>query len=588
MPREIQPYNVVRNSTMLRMAIHRSCFVLIIFQTLSAWLLFVGRVDSFQTYVPQIVASNQRDSHNNFYPLLLSATTKDMDNKMQAAISPQSILQLSSLFRASRALLTAVELNLFTTLDNCGSMTNDHIRERLHLHERALPDFTDALVSMKLLERDGNGPTAHYSNSREAACFLVKGKKTYIQELEACGDIYYRDLIGIIETLKSEKKDWVDYGYLKSACIRATEERLKNARSERNVDDFDTSPEKIIDLGFGFWPSRLLISAADIGLFEALKQAERGTMTSEQVSAAFGLQSDKAEKFLDALVSIKMLSRDGEGDDAAYSNTPETAIFLQKDKFETYVGGMLEHSSQRLYSHWADLAEALKTGKAQNEAKLRGDSSETTEQTFDEIYSSPEMVETFAMAMMGVNARDMKAFATKFDFSKYKTLADAGGSTGQLCAYVAMENPHMMCTTLDLPALIPIAERCIKKWGVSDRVKAVSCDFFKDDFPEVDIITMSKVLHDWNLEDKLFLIKKAYDALPEGGILVAIELIIDENRRENTLGLLLSLNMLVETGANGGFDYTHADFNKWCLQVGFKRTECLPLGGPSSAVIAYK
>ena len=97
---------------------------------------------------------------------------------------------------------------------------------------------------------------------------------------------------------------------------------------------------------------------------------------------------------------------------------------------------------------------------------------------------------------------------------------------------------------------------------------------------------MGNILHDWDEETKMMLIQKAYDALPEGGAFIAIEGIIDPERNKNTFGLMMSLNMLIETGT--GFDYTFADFNKWVKAVGFKTTEILPLTGPSSAVIAYK
>ena len=94
------------------------------------------------------------------------------------------------------------------------------------------------------------------------------------------------------------------------------------------------------------------------------------------------------------------------------------------------------------------------------------------------------------------------------------------------------------------------------------------------------------ILHDWNLDKKMHLIRSAYDALPPGGALVAIEALIDDARRENVFGLLMSLNMLIEFG--DAFDYSGADFRGWCSAVGFQRFEVLHLAGPSSAAIAYK
>ncbi len=178
------------------------------------------------------------------------------------------------------------------------------------------------------------------------------------------------------------------------------------------------------------------------------------------------------------------------------------------------------------------------------------------------------------------------ALAEKFDFSKYETLCDVGGATGQLSIIVANRHPHMRCTTFDLPVVEPIARRTIEAAGLSDRVKASGGDFFTEPLPKADVITMGLILHDWNLERKMHLIKAAYDALPDGGAFIAIENLIDDARRENAFGLLMSLNMIIELG--DGFDFTGADFAGWCREVGFKETSVIPLAGPASAGIAYK
>src|SRR6187402_3093310 len=152
--------------------------------------------------------------------------------------------------------------------------------------------------------------------------------------------------------------------------------------------------------------------------------------------------------------------------------------------------------------------------------------------------------------------------------------------------FVASKHPHLRCTSVDLPEATRIAERKIAAAGLSDRVAAKAVDFFVDPLPKADVITMGMILHDWNLEKKKQLIRAAYDALPPGGAFIAIEALIDDPRRENVQGLLMSLNMLIEFG--DAFDYTGADFKKWCGEVGFKRFEVIHLAGPSSAAIAYK
>jgi hypothetical protein len=97
---------------------------------------------------------------------------------------------------------------------------------------------------------------------------------------------------------------------------------------------------------------------------------------------------------------------------------------------------------------------------------------------------------------------------------------------------------------------------------------------------------MGHILHDWNLDEKRFLIRKAHEALPEGGALIVYESIIDDDRSKNAFGLLMSLNMLIETA--GGFDYTGEDCMHWMREVGFRETRVEHLVGPDSMVVGIK
>jgi hypothetical protein len=146
---------------------------------------------------------------------------------------------------------------------------------------------------------------------------------------------------------------------------------------------------------------------------------------------------------------------------------------------------------------------------------------------------------------------------------------------------VTWAGPPASCRS-SLPGAIPTCAAA----GLSDRVTVASGDFFAEPLPKADIITMGLILHDWNLDRKMHLIKAAYDALPDGGAFIAIENLIDDARRENAFGMLMSINMLIEFG--DAFDYTGADFAGWCREAGFKETEVMPLAGPASAGIAYK
>ena len=335
-------------------------------------------------------------------------------------------------------------------------------------------------------------------------------------------------------------------------------------------------PSHILQIGSGFWPSKVLLSAVELELFTQLGSE---ALTGEEIGDRLGLHPRAIWDFLDGLVALGLLDREGDGHAARYRNTQDTAVFLDKNSPQ-YIGGILEMFNARLFRYWADLTDALKTGEPQNEVKYTG------KPMFDELYADPARLEQFMGAMTGISLGNFHALADKFDFSAYKTLCDVGGATGQLSLIVAARYPHLRCTSFDLPVVEPIAKKKIAAAGLAERVATASGDFFADPLPKADVITMGMILHDWNLERKMQLITSAYDALPEGGAFVVIENFIDDARRENVFGLMMSLNMLIEFG--DAFDFTGADFTDWCTQVGFSRVEVVPLAGPASAAIAYK
>ncbi len=338
------------------------------------------------------------------------------------------------------------------------------------------------------------------------------------------------------------------------------------------------SPEAIMKMGTGFWGSKVLLTAVQFQLFTRL--AEKKPMQASQIKSALGLKCSVRHvfDFLDTLTTFGFLQREGLLESALYCNTIDTDLFLDRNK-PTYIGGMLEMFNQRLYGFWGRLEEALLTGLPQNEAK-------NNQNIFEIIYQQPEKLREFIHAMSGIQMGGFMALAQKFDFSNACSLVDIGGSAGLLSVQVAKQHAHMHCISWDLPPVAVVAEETIQKFQLQERVKTMEGDFFKDEFPKADIVVMGNILHDWDEETKLMLIKKAYAALPSGGALVVIESIIDTDRNHNAFGMMMSLNMLIETGT--GFDFSLEDFTKWAVAAGFASTKLLHLAGPSSAAIATK
>jgi precorrin-6B methylase 2 len=350
-------------------------------------------------------------------------------------------------------------------------------------------------------------------------------------------------------------------------------ENLKESKVEKELK---VDPSNIMQVGMGFWASKTLLTAVKMELFTHLGEK---TMTGPEIKQKLCLNGRGMYDFLDALVALGFLEKSGNKETARYANAADANLFLDKNKL-TYMGGILEMANNRLYPFWNFLEEGLKKGTPQNEIRTGG----TT--LFEKIYEDEAKTREFVNAMAGVQMGNFIAFAMQFDFSSYQTLCDLGGAGAQLSAQVVSHHPHMRCFSFDLPPVSPIALENVSKLGVANKVKIMSGDFYQDPIPEADVITMGNILHDAGTKDKKFLISKVYDALPEGGCLVVIENIIDDDRRKNAFGLLMSLNMLIETPE--GYDFTFADFKTWARAAGFRKTSIMPLTGPTSAAIAVK
>jgi hypothetical protein len=335
-------------------------------------------------------------------------------------------------------------------------------------------------------------------------------------------------------------------------------------------------PTHIMQTATAFWASKTLLTAVEPELFTILGES---LMSAKKLGGTIGLHPRGTYDFFDALVALGFLHRDGDGPEGKYKNTPETKAFLNKSH-PSYIGGIVEMLNSRLFGFWNDLGTALKTGEPQNEIKHNGKA------MFEELYSDEARLGQFLDAMSGAQAGNFNQLARKFDFARYNTVSDIGGALALLSRIVGDRHKRLAFNSFDLPPVAVHAQRHVDSAGMSDRINIVSGDFFVDDLPRADVITMGNILHDWNIDNKKILIKKAYDALPEGGVFIAIENLIDDARRENAFGLLMSLNMLIELG--DGFDYTGADFREWCGEAGFKHFEFINLAGPTSAAIAHK
>ena len=336
--------------------------------------------------------------------------------------------------------------------------------------------------------------------------------------------------------------------------------------------DAQPTPDAILQLGFAFWGSKALLSAIELGVFSELASA--GPLDADDLRDRLGLHPRSARDFFDALVALGMLQRE----DGRYGNTSSTEVFLDRAK-PSYIGGILEMANARLYGFWGSLTEGLRTGDPQNEAK-RGDD------FFAALYADQDRLAQFARAMSAVSFGAGQAIAAKFPWQDHSRLIDVGCAEGAVPVQVALAHEHITGGGFDLPPLEPLFDSFVSGFGLGDRLSFTPGDFFADPLPEADVLVMGHILHDWDLDEKRVLLRKAYDARPDGGALIVYEAIIDDERQSNAFGLLMSLNMLIETP--GGFDYTGADCQGWMRDAGFREAYVEHLVGPDSMVVGIK
>src|SRR6266705_2758076 len=297
------------------------------------------------------------------------------------------------------------------------------------------------------------------------------------------------------------------------------------------MTDEHPTPDAIMQLGLAFWGSKALLSAIELDLFTMLA---KGPLTGETLIANLGLQARGTTDWLDALVSLGMLERTV--DESA--NTAATGLFLDRSK-PSYLGGILEMSNTRLYPFWGSLTEALRTCQPQNEAK-------TGQDFFAALYQDQDRLRQFLHAMTGLSMGAALAIAEKFPWDRYHTVIDIGAAEGCVPVQLALRHPHLTGGGLDLPATGPVFEDYVAAHGLADRLRFYPGDFFAGPLPAADVLVMGHILHDWSLAEKLTLLRNAYHALPDGGALIVYDAIIDDDRRDNSFGLLMSVNMLIE------------------------------------------
>jgi SAM-dependent methyltransferase len=329
-------------------------------------------------------------------------------------------------------------------------------------------------------------------------------------------------------------------------------------------------PDRILEVSYAFWQSKVLFSAVELDVFTVLAE---GPLALDTLACRVGVHERGARDFFDALVALGFLHRDTDG---RCSNQPDTDRYLDRHK-PTYLGGLLEHLNARHYQNWGLLTRALRTGMPQSGALATG--------SYPALYADRGTQELFLNGMTAGSVLAAQALAMKFPWNHYKTVIDIGTAQGCVPVEIARVHPHLTGGGFDLPAVEPAFTGYVEKNHLSNRLRFYPGDFFSDPLPAADILVMGRILHNWDLTTRKLLLKKAYQALSPGGALIVYDPIIDDERCI-AHGVLSSLNMLLETA--GGSEYTGRECKSWMKETGFQDIRIEPLGDVHSAVIGIK
>jgi len=347
-------------------------------------------------------------------------------------------------------------------------------------------------------------------------------------------------------------------------------ERRSHLRESGVAQADVTSPDHILNVGYAFWKAKALLSAVELDVFTELAG---GPLDLETMTTRIGLHPRSARDFFDALVSLRLLRRNADG---SYANQRDTDLYLDRRK-RTYIGGLLQHLNARHYQNWSLLTRALQTGEPQSGALATG--------SYPALYADNLAQKMFLSGMTAGSLLAAQALAAKFPWKDFRTVIDIGTAQGCVPVEIARTHLHLTGGGFDLPQVESAFTSYVNEHGLSERLRFYPGDFFVDRLPVADVLVMGRILHNWDLPTKKLLLTKAWHALPDGGVAIIYDPLIDEDRLQPH-GLLSSLNMLIET--IGGFEYTGTECAGWMQEVGFHETRIELLGDVHSAVIGIK
>lgn len=310
-------------------------------------------------------------------------------------------------------------------------------------------------------------------------------------------------------------------------------------------------PTEIREMAVAFQKSRILLTAYELDIFTMIGEKSHN---AETISKALKTNQNATERLLNALVALKLLQKNNEN----YSNTKDSLMFLSKNS-QAYLAGLMH--TNHLWNTWSHLTDVVRTGEAVQEKEIneRGE----------------DWLEAFINAMHDRGMKRASAQISNIDLHRVEAILDVGGGSGCFCMAFLHRKPELKTVVFDLPNVVPISKKIVKKEGFSGRIEHYTGDYTTDDLPKgFDLVFLSAIIHSNSSETNRKLVKKCYHSLNKNGRIVIHDWIMNDAKTEPAYGAIFSINMLV--GVEGGNTYSENEVRSWLVDGGFsdiKRVE---------------
>lgn len=329
------------------------------------------------------------------------------------------------------------------------------------------------------------------------------------------------------------------------------------------------TPERILQMAWGYAPPLAIEAAIRLGVFDAL---DGHAKTAEEIAADTHSSLRGIASLLNLQVGLGLLKKTADG---SYALTPESATFLVSSK-PSFHGGMFRHMSSQLMPKWLQLTEVVQTGKPASTVNDSADGSEFFIKFVEDIFPMSYPSARLLAEHLGVDHATTPL-----------SVLDLAAGSGVWGIALAQKSPHVMVRAVDWPRVLDVTRRVVQRFGLSDRYTFAAGDLSDADFGAGhQIATLGHILHSEGETRSRAVLQKTFQALAPGGTIAIAEFLVNEDRTAPAGSLIFALNMLVNT--TDGNTYSFEEIKRWLEDAGFVQARLLPALGPSPLILANR